>query len=236
MRKRIENVYGKALSGTFKVVNPVKKSIINTDCEVHVFIQANALEILKNEGYIKEYEFFKLYLPQINKGLIWADQDFKSYHHFYNPNLKRGKFGYEENALTVAKKYYHKSIKFFKLDKFELGLFYFGVACHIIQDLTIPQHAKGKLLDNHRQFEVYIKNNYMSIPRLKAKEGAIKKDTVEEYVFFNSMNALNYDKMYKDITNLKNKFYMLGTKCLPLAQKTSAGFMLMFFDDIFNNE
>ncbi len=236
MRKKIENVYGKALSSTFKVVNPVKKSIITTDCEVHVFIQANALEILKNEGYLKEYEFFKSYLPQINKGLIWADQDFKSYHHFYNPHLKRGKFGYEENALTISTKYYNKAVKFFNLDKFELSLFYFGVACHIIQDLTIPQHAKGKLLDNHRQFELYIKNNYMSIPRLKAKEGLIRKNSVEEYAVYNSTHAINYDKMYKNVSNLKNKFYMLGTKCLPLAQRTSAGFMLMFFDRIFNNE
>ena len=236
MRKKIENVYGKALSGTFKVVNPVKKSIINTDCEVHIFIQANAMEILKNEGYKKQYDFFKSYLPQINKGLIWADQDFKSYHHFYNPNLKRGKFGYEENALTIANKYYNKAVKFFKLNKFELGLFYFGVACHIVQDMTIPQHAKGKLLDNHRQFEVYIKNNYMDIPRLRAKDGIVRKNNVEEYIVYNSTHALNYDRMYKDITNLKNKFYMLGTKCLPLAQRSTAGFMLTYFDTILKNE
>lgn len=236
MRKKLENAYGKALKGTFKVVNPVKKSIINTDCEVHVFIQANAIEILKNEGYVREANFFKSYLPQINKGLIWADQDFKSYYHFYNPNLKRGKFGYEENALTVAKKYYNKAVKFFRLDNFELGIFYFGVACHIVQDMTIPQHAKGKLLDNHRQFEVYIKNNYMRIPRLTSKQGLIRKNTVEEYVVYNSTHAINYDNMYKNVTSLKNKFYMLGTKCLPLAQKTSAGFMLMFFEEIFNNE
>ncbi|MFR0019407.1 hypothetical protein CHH45_12065 [Paraclostridium bifermentans] len=236
MRKRIENVYGKALTGTFKVVNPVKKSIITTDCEVHIFIQANALEILKNEGYMTQYKFFKAYLPQINKGLIWADQDFKSYHHFYNPYVKRGKFGYEENAFTLINKYYNKALKFFALDKFELSLFYFGAACHVLQDLTIPQHAKGKLLDNHRQFEVYIKNNYMSIPRLRAKDGMIQKNSVEEYINYNATQAMNYDKMYENVNDLKNKFYMLSTKCLPLAQKTTAGFLTMFFDDIFSNE
>lgn len=236
MRKRIENVYGKALSGTFKAVNPVKKSIINTDCEVHIFIQSNALEILKNEGYLRQYKFFENYLPQINKGLVWADQDFKSYHHFYNPYLKRGKFGYEENALTLINKYYNKSIKFFALNKLELSLFYFGAACHILQDLTIPQHAKGKLLDNHRQFEIYVKNNYMSISRFKAKDGMIKKNSIEEYVNYNSKQAISYDKMYESVNSLKNKFYMLSTKCLPLAQKTTAGFLIMFFDEIFSNE
>ena len=49
-------------------------------------------------------------------------------------------------------------------------MFYFGAACHIIQDLTVPQHAKGKLFDNHRQFELYVKENYTKINRFKCKE------------------------------------------------------------------
>lgn len=236
MRKRIENVYGNVLTNTFKVVNPIKKTIINTDCEVHIFIQLNALEILKNEGYYREYIFFKTYISQINKGLVWADQDFKCYHHFYNPKEERGKFGYDENALTVATKYYNKAKKFFDLNKFDLSLFYFGVACHIIQDLTVPQHAKGKLLDNHRQFEVYIKNRYKNMPRLIANSGAIKLSSVKEYVNYNANHAIHYDQMYARISSSTNKFYMLSIKCLPLAQKSSAGFMLMFFRDIFSNK
>ena len=78
LKKKIEKVYANALSKTFKVVNPIKKSIITTNCEVHLYIQQNALDILKNEGYDVQYELFKLYLPQINQGLVWADQDFIS--------------------------------------------------------------------------------------------------------------------------------------------------------------
>lgn len=236
MRKRIENVYGNVLTSTFKVVNPIKKTIITTDCEVHVFIQSNALEILKGEGHYREYLFFKSYLPQINKGLIWADQDFKCYHHFYNPKEERGKFGYDENALTVANKYYNKAKKFFNLNKFELSLFYFGVACHIIQDLTVPQHAKGKLLDNHRQFEVYVKRIYKTMPRLIARDGFIRLNSVDEYVIYNAKHAMHYDQMYSRVATISNRFYMLSMKCLPLAQRSSAGFMLMFYNDIFLDE
>ena len=160
MRDALENVYATALSNTFKMVAPIKRNIIKTDCEVHIFIQENALNILKANGYEGEYEFFKMYMPQVNKGLVWADQDFKCYHHFYNPKLQKGKFGYDDNALTVAKSYYNRSIKYLSIGNYERAMFYFGAACHIIQDLTIPQHAKGKLLDNHRQFEVYVKSNY----------------------------------------------------------------------------
>lgn len=236
MRKRIENAYGNVLTSTFKVVNPIKKSIINTDCEVHIFIQSNALEILKNEGYYREYIFFKDYLTQINKGLVWADQDFKSYHHFYNIKEERGKFGYDENALTVINRYYNKAIKFFDLNKFELSLFYFGAACHLLQDLTVPQHAKGRLLDNHRQFEMYVKRVYKSMPRLIARHGIVQLNSVEEYLNNNAKHAVYYDNMYRNISNLNNRFYMLSMKCLPLAQRSSAGFMLMFFNDIFSDK
>lgn len=236
MRKQIENAYGNILTSTFKVVNPIKKSIISTDCEVHKFIQINALDILKNEGYYKEYIFFKSYLTQINKGLVWADQDFKCYHHFYNLKEERGKFGYEENALTVANKYYDKAKRFFNLNRFELSLFYFGAACHIVQDLTVPHHAKGKLLDNHRQYELYIKKMYKNTPRLIAKNGIVKLNSVEEYLVYNGRYAIYYDDMYRNISDLRNRFYMLAMKCVPLAQKSSAGFMLMFFKDIFSDK
>ena len=114
MRDALENVYATALSNTFKMVAPIKRNIIKTDCEVHIFIQENALNILKANGYEGEYEFFKMYMPQVNKGLVWADQDFKCYHHFYNPKLQKGKFGYDDNALTVAKSYYNRSIKYLR--------------------------------------------------------------------------------------------------------------------------
>ncbi|RDY22626.1 phospholipase, partial [Romboutsia maritimum] len=179
MRNKLENAYAKALSGTFKVVNPIKKSVINTNCEVHIFIQANALNILKDCGYRDQYNLFNEFIPQINKGLIWADQDFKSYHHFYNPVVKRGKFGYEENAMTVAKSYYNRALKFFATKNYERSMFYFGAACHIIQDLTIPQHAKGKLLDNHRQFEMYVKSNYRIQKRFVSHDLPIMLNSID---------------------------------------------------------
>ena len=84
MKDRFERDCGKLISQTFRVINPIKKKIINTDCEVHLFIQSNALDILRGEGYDKQVQFYKNYEPYINRGLVWADQDFRSYFHFYN--------------------------------------------------------------------------------------------------------------------------------------------------------
>ena len=232
MKKKLESAYATALASTFKAVNPLKKSIIKTTCEVHLFIQENSIDILKNEGYEKEYKLFKEYLPQINQGLVWADQDFKSYHHFYNPKEGKGKYGYDDNAMTVAKSYYNKAIKYYVIDNYERSMFFFGAACHIIQDLTIPQHAKGRLLDNHRQFEVYIKSNYKKIKRFKSHEKPIILNSIEEYADHNSMNALSIDYMYRNITDLNTRFYLTAVKSITLSQKTTAGCMIMFFEDL----
>lgn len=232
MKKRLENACSTAIFGTFKVVNPIKKTIIKTECEVHLFIQQNALDILKDNGYEKEYKLFNEHLSQINKGLVWADQDFKSYHHFYNAREQKGKYGSEANALMVAKTYYNKALKYYVIDNYEESMFYFGAACHIIQDLTIPQHAKGKLLDNHRQFEVYVKSNYKKIKRFKSHETPIVLNSIEDYADHNSMSALNIDYMYRNINDLNTKFYLTAVKAITLAQRTTAGCMIMFFADL----
>ena len=235
MRDALENVYATALSNTFKMVAPIKRNIIKTDCEVHIFIQENALNILKANGYEGEYEFFKMYMPQVNKGLVWADQDFKCYHHFYNPKLQKGKFGYDDNALTVAKSYYNRSIKYLSIGNYERAMFYFGAACHIIQDLTIPQHAKGKLLDNHRQFEVYVKSNYKKMKRFKTEDKPILLDSIDSYIEYNANLALDLDYMYRGITNLTTKFYLTAIKAITVSQRTTAGCMLMIYDDLYFN-
>lgn len=235
MRDALENVYATALSNTFKIVAPIKRNIIKTDCEVHIFIQENALNILKANGYEEEYEFFKMYMPQVNKGLVWADQDFKCYHHFYNPKLQKGKFGYDDNALTVAKSYYNRSIKYLSIGNYERAMFYFGAACHIVQDLTIPQHAKGKLLDNHRQFEVYVKSNYKKVKRFKTEDKPILLDSIDSYIEHNANLALGLDYMYRGITNLTTKFYLTAIKAITISQRTTAGCMLMIYDDLYFN-
>ena len=235
MKKRLEDVCSTALSGTFKVVNPIKKTIIQTNCEVHLFIQKNALDILKNSQYIDEYKLFIKYLPQINKGLVWADQDFKSYFHFYNPRENRGIYASEYNALDMAKLYYKKALIYYMNSKYDKSMFYFGASCHIIQDLTIPQHAKGKLFDNHRQFELYVKSNYDKIKRFKSFEKPLILNDIKDYVNYNSLNALKIDYMHRKINDLNTKFYLTAIKSITLAQNSTAGYMIMFYKDLFYN-
>lgn len=235
MKKKIEKAYSIALTKTFKVVNPIKKTIIKTDCKTHINIQNQAFEILKVHGYQKEHDFFRKHIINIDRGLVWADQDFKSYCHFYNPTQKKGMYGHEDNALTLCQKYYDKAIKYFFDKNYEKSMFYFGASCHLVQDMTIPHHAKGKLFDNHRSFEIYIKKNYNKIIKYKSTEKPILLKNVESFIDHNSLYAIKVDDLYDDIIDLKTRFYFMSIKTVTMAQRTTAGFMIMFYENIFKD-
>ncbi len=86
---KFESAYERFLKSAFWVLNPFKKIIIKTECQVHTHINFHALTILKNDRYLAEYCFFSNAIEEINRGAVWADQDFKSSNHFYNPYKKK---------------------------------------------------------------------------------------------------------------------------------------------------
>ena len=228
-----ETTYGHILSTVLDIANPVKKRIIKTECEVHRIINIQALKILKNDGYAEEYVFFSSYISDIGQGAVWADQDFKSSNHFYNPYKKKGLYG-RKSAMDLGVEYYNKSIKLWHEGKFNKALFYLGAALHIVQDMTIPQHVNIRLLDNHRQYETFVKRTFNHVRDFQVERGAYLLDSIEEYIRFNARIALKVHKRFKRITDDERRFHMV-TKCaLPLAKKTTAGAMVMFYNDIFS--
>lgn len=228
-----ETTYGHILSTVLGIANPVKKRIIKTECEVHRIINVQALKILKNDGYAEEYVFFSSYISDIGQGAVWADQDFKSSNHFYNPYKKKGLYG-RKSAMDLGVEYYNKSIKLWHEGKFNKALFYLGAALHIVQDMTIPQHVNIRLLDNHRQYETFVKRTFNHVRDFQVERGAYLLDSIEEYIRFNARIALKVHKRFKRITDDERRFHMV-TKCaLPLAKKTTAGAMVMFYNDIFS--
>ncbi|HHZ01901.1 MAG TPA: phospholipase, partial [Tissierellia bacterium] len=151
----LERTYSFVYKNILKAVNPLKKRIIKTECIVHKAINNQSLHILRNDGYIEVYELMADYIDSINEGAVWADQDLKSSNHFYSPKTKRGLYG-NSNAKNECESYYNRAINEFLLGNKKEGMFYLGAACHLVQDVTIPQHANVRLLDNHRSFENWI--------------------------------------------------------------------------------
>ncbi|MGO1469449.1 MAG: zinc dependent phospholipase C family protein [Tissierella sp.] len=229
--KDMELTYNKFLAKIFNFLNPIKKTIIKTKCEVHKFINVQGLEILKNDKYFKEYSFFSQYIDSMNEGAVWTDQDFKSSHHFYDPSKNRGMYG-RKSALDVGLGYYEKAVTLWNDDKDKESLFYLGAALHIIQDMTVPQHINIRLLDKHRQYENYIKRTYRYIDIFKVDKGINIKNSYEDYIDFNAWASKKIYKKYKDIKDSDKRYYLFAKFGLPLAERTTAGAMLLFYREI----
>jgi phospholipase C len=140
----VERTYNYFISTVLGVSNLIKKSVVNTHCDVHKFINHLALPILKHDKYDQEYNFFISFIEDINEGAVWADQDFKSTHHFYHPYRKKGLYG-RKNAMILAKDYYNRALTLWGKGEFNKSLFYFGAVLHLIHDMSIPQHARTQL-------------------------------------------------------------------------------------------
>ncbi|ARC85125.1 phospholipase [Clostridium argentinense] len=232
MKRKIENTYGYTLKFLLYAVNPIKKKVKKTECIVHQFINEEALEILRNDGYEKQYKFFKKYIKILNKGVIWADADFKSANHFYHHEDGRGLYGCS-NALIECESYYNKALKNIQCNNIPKAIFYLGAACHLIQDTTVPAHANVNLR-NHKSFETWairlIQNGYTH----PIKQGAINYNAVEEYIKENTKYSNRIDSTYRNIINKNQRYAKILDKVLLKANQSTAGFLLMFYNDINN--
>lgn len=229
MKRKIEKHYGKAVRKVMKTVNPIKKLLIKTYCEVHKFINTKSLEVIKMEGFEDEYSFYLKYMRQMNAGTVWADQDFKSTNHFYHYLEQKGLYGFS-NALIECEKYYSMSINFATQGNLEAALFYFGVACHLIQDATVPQHVNNKLLNSHRNFELWIikklRNGYKFVKTTESK----RYNSIEEYIKANAIKANETYNAYLDVADTETRYELIANSIMEEAVKTTAGIMLDFYE------
>jgi len=213
----VERSYSFIYKNITRVVNPLKKKIIKTECIVHKFINNQAIIILENDGHKEVYKFMTNYIDDINEGAVWADQDFKSSSHFYNPNKKRGMYG-SSDAKKECISYYKRALKEYFKGDIKNAMFYLGASCHLIQDVTIPQHANIELLHNHRSYENWVIKMYNHHNNFKIAKSGIYLDSVVDYIELNSKNALVTYEMYSSITNENTRFYKIPV-CLQLLKK-----------------
>lgn len=228
MANVVERTYGKFFRYILVIANPFKKAIIHTECTIHKYINVKAIEILKNDGYVDAYYFYSDHLDKLNEGVVWADQDFKSSSHFYNPAKDKGLYG-SLNAMSLGTEYYDRAVKYWGLGEIDQAMFFLGAAVHLVQDMTVPQHANIRLLDNHRQYENFIKRSYLNSPKYVAERGGYYGDDIKEYIRCNARCAIRIFDRLKDIENSKKRYYTIAKFTLPLAQRSTAGCLLSFY-------
>lgn len=228
---RIETTYNSLLNRVFAIMNPIKKSVKKTECKVHIFLNEHALDILLEGKYVNEYNLFNSHIWNINEGAVWADQDFKSSSHFYNPFKKRGLYG-RKNAMDLGSQYYSNALNAWKYGDKKMGMFYLGAAIHIIQDMTVPQHANIRLLDDHHQYETYVKKVYRDLEGFNNLKNPYILDRFEDYIRFNTRVALKVYRQFEKVKEDNCRYFRIIRCTLPLAKRTTAGALLLFYKEV----
>ncbi|MCM8712113.1 zinc dependent phospholipase C family protein [Clostridium sp. SYSU_GA19001] len=227
----LEKSYSFMFKNILKAVNPVKKRIMKTECKVHKFINNQSLVILKNDGHIEAYKLMSSYINDINAGVVWADQDLKSSNHFYNPYTSKGLYG-NSNAKKECMLYYTGALNEYFHGHIRNAMFYLGATAHLLQDLTVPQHANVNLLNNHRGYEKWVIRVHKHHDEFKINKGGIYLNSLHHYIDLNSKKAINTYNKYSHEKNRHIRFYKITSIVLVMAQQTTAGLMLKFFKDI----
>lgn len=230
-----EKSYSIAITNIFRAVNPIKKRIMKTECKVHKFINDQGIVILKNDNHIRAYNLFHTYIKDINLGAVWADQDLKSSNHFYNPEKDKGLYG-RSNAYKEYMLYYTNALNLYYLGDMRAAMFYLGAACHLIQDMTVPQHVNIRLLGHHKKYENWVKKMYLEYDYFRVTRGGIYLDSAAEYIHYNSTMSLKIYRKHKIEEEIYKRFHDVTAEILTLAQKTTAGLMMNFYYDIENEK
>lgn len=229
MVKRIEKTYGKTLRGIFFAVNPLKKLLLKTNCTVHKFINVQAIRIIEKNGYKEINNFYRDNIDCLNKGVTWADSDFKSSNHFYHYKEGKGLFGFS-NALIEGNKYYNKAEYCCKNDNLKEAMFYLGAAAHLIQDATVPQHVNNKLLNRHRGFELWIISKLLSNYEFYEENKITRYKNINEYIKNNAVYAnMTYEK-YEKLEDREEMYSKIAPLIIKEAQSTTAGLLIEFYE------
>lgn len=233
-KRGFENTYGKVLTGMMLAANPFKKMAFKTPCLIHRFINIQAVVILENEGYHDAANFYKEHIKSLNEGATWADQDFKSINHFFHNERQKGLFGFSD-GLSEAQKNIGKSLFFLEKGNIERSVFYLGVFCHLSQDMTVPQHVNNRLLDSHKSYETWIKKKIFAEIDYSVDHGILRFEVLDDYIRENAVVANFYYEKHKSIEDKEIMYETLSRKMLEVAQNTTAGLLLDYYEKYYKD-
>ncbi len=191
----------------------------------HAFCNTQALEILTREAFLPCGDFFSTYIKEINSGGYWADSNWKNIDHYLE--LKTGKgiwpFG---NALDIFQQYFNRALKEARQGIRRKAAFFLGAAAHLVQDMCVPHHARGRMFNGHQDYECWAMKNFRNFA-VDSMGIYLQGNKVANYILENArvaaemLDSVDIDKgnvHYENVTAIT----------LPLAQRSTAGLFEQF--------
>ncbi len=205
--------------------SPLQKLIDHQVEVVHSCCNLVAIDILINDGWIKEGKLLSNYLEQINAGAVWADKEWKNVSHFCNPVTGLGLRGWP-TAAEECTRYFLLAKTCLNQLQLEKAFFYLGAAVHLVQDLCVPYHSRNIILAGHHSYETWAEKH---LENYLVTSGGMYNDTIQNAGEWVMINARASFDLFSLVKNNSVKGYHLATAAmLPRTQRTTAGFFHYF--------
>jgi len=192
---------------------------------VHGRCNEAAIDILINDGLVKEGKLLTSYLGQINAGSNWADSGWRNVAHYYNPISGLGLRGWP-TAAEECHRYFQLARICTGRRCLEKGFFYLGAAAHLVQDQCVPYHSRNVVFSGHHDYEKWAEEH---VEEYLVSSGGLYNDNsrpIGEWVLYNAQAS--YD-LYSLVKTRSFQGYHKATKLmLPLTQRSTAGFFHYF--------
>lgn len=204
--------------------------IIDKPCVTHAFCNRQALQIMIRDGLDQCVPFFRTYLKEINLGGYWADKSWKNVDHYYVPETGKGIWPFG-NALDTFGIYYEWASKEIRTGNFRKAAFFLGAAAHLVQDLCVPHHARGRMFNGHKEFETWARHNMNDFA--VGDDGCyLDADRKVAELLTDNAAVASFLLDRVDIKKDNVDFEGVTSITLPLAQRSTAGLFQHFYSRI----
>jgi phospholipase C len=186
----------------------------------HAFCNIQAFRILSRDAALPYTDFFSTDMKEINSGGYWADSQWKNIDHYFELETGRGIWPFG-NALDTFQEYFASALKEARQGNRRKAAFFLGAAAHLVQDMCVPHHARGRMFNGHQDYEGWA----MKACRDYAVDSLgiyLQGSRIAEFIIENVRVAAELlDEVDTDKGN--TNYEGITAITLPLAQRSTAG-------------
>lgn len=192
----------------------------------HGFCNAQAVSILASDGAAPNVDFFRYFLQEIDRGSAWADSQWKNIDHYFNPDTGRGIWPFG-NAMDTFQQYLADAMKQARRGNRRKAAFFLGAAAHLLQDLCVPHHARGRMFNGHQDYEGWVLDHFGEYA-VDCRGCYLKTKKITDLATDNARTAAAlFDAV--DLERGCVDYAGVTAITLPLAQKATAGLFENFY-------
>lgn len=221
------NVSWAAARAVLAVTGPLQ-NLVDRPSATHLYINQEALQILQGDGLTRQADFLAENLESLQRGVSWADSGWKNLAHYFNPDSGCG-MNLWPGAAAECERYFSRALACWRRGQLRRSVFFLGAAVHLVQDLCVPYHAGAVPFSGHQVFEQWAEENRW---RYRSEQGTCRRSGGPAgWVAANAREALAYLPELLAGPDAA-VFHRVTAAMLPLAQRTTAGFLVFFLEQV----